>query len=160
MQSVCPGIETVQHWALPERSVRLLAAGPEDEDMFRLRNICAAAGWTLVETHSLKEARASLKVQPVPVILCGHHLPDGSWTELLDFASDLPNPPLLILWSRQADCYLWAGVLNLGGFDVLAAPFQVKEVVDAVNLALLSWLHGRAGVAVGEELQRAGQPGD
>jgi len=36
---------------------------------------------------------------------------------------------------RLADDALWAGVLNLGGYDVLAKPFNAKEVLHAVTAA-------------------------
>jgi DNA-binding response OmpR family regulator len=45
------------------------------------------------------------------------------------------NPPDLIVASRLADEYLWAEVLNLGGYDVLAKPFNAEEVRRVVGLA-------------------------
>jgi hypothetical protein len=43
------------------------------------------------------------------------------------------------VWARHADERLWAEVLNLGGYDVLRAPFQVPEVVEAVKAAIRKW---------------------
>jgi DNA-binding response OmpR family regulator len=51
----------------------------------------------------------------------------------------LPEPPFLIVTSRLADERLWAEVLNLGAYDVLAKPFESKEVVRIVSLAWLHW---------------------
>jgi DNA-binding NtrC family response regulator len=41
-------------------------------------------------------------------------------------------PPNLIVTSRLADDELWAEVLNLGGYDVLAQPFDPQEVYRIV----------------------------
>jgi DNA-binding response OmpR family regulator len=41
----------------------------------------------------------------------------------------------LIVCSRLADERLWAEVLNLGGYDVLAIPFHAGEVEHTVNAA-------------------------
>jgi hypothetical protein len=51
----------------------------------------------------------------------------------------LPHHPLLIVASRLADEYLWAEVLNLGGHDVLAKPFQGAEVQWVLESAWRIW---------------------
>jgi hypothetical protein len=47
--------------------------------------------------------------------------------------------PRLIVFSRNADDRLWAEVLNLGGFDLLATPFREEEFVFAIGSAWLDW---------------------
>jgi DNA-binding NtrC family response regulator len=133
-------------------TLRLLAVGPGEEELFCLRAICDGAGWTLQEAHTVDEALARLHEDPVPVVLCQQDLPDGPWTELLDAAERLRKPPHLIVWSRHADNRLWAEVLNLGGIDVLATPFRVAEVVHAVRMAVLRW--GREATAAGRGRSR------
>jgi DNA-binding response OmpR family regulator len=131
----------------------LLAVGSDHEDLFCLRSICDGVGWTLREARTLEEALARLNQDPIPVVLCQQDLPDGSWTELLHATEKLEKPPHLIVWSRQADNYLWAKVLNLGGCDVLATPFRVTEVVHAVRMAVLR--RSRGATAVGRSRSRA-----
>jgi DNA-binding response OmpR family regulator len=58
---------------------------------------------------------------------------------MLDHAGCLPNPPLLIVTSRLADERLWAEALNLGAYDVLAKPFDKREVIRTVTAAWLHW---------------------
>jgi DNA-binding response OmpR family regulator len=48
--------------------------------------------------------------------------------------------PTLIVTSRLADDELWAEVLNLGAYDVLAQPFDPDEVYRVVFLA---WQHSK-----------------
>jgi len=64
---------------------------------------------------------------------------DGSWKHLLAELSQCQPPPVLVVSSRSADDSLWAEVLNLGGCDVLAKPFDAKEVVWAVSMAWNDW---------------------
>ena len=48
---------------------------------------------------------------------------------------NLNEPPQLIVTSRTADDHLWAEVLNIGGFDVLAQPLERDEVERVVSSA-------------------------
>ena len=58
----------------------------------------------------------------------------GSWQELIEEAQAAQS--LMIVVSRHADERLWAEVLNLGGFDVLALPFDRDELRRSVSSAL------------------------
>jgi len=58
---------------------------------------------------------------------------------MLEQVGCLPSPPLLIVSSRLADERLWAEALNLGAWDVLAKPFDKREVIRAVTSAWLHW---------------------
>jgi hypothetical protein len=62
-------------------------------------------------------------------VICERSLPDGEWKDLLG------KTPRLIVTSYAADESLWAEVLNLGGYDVLAQPFDEQEVRRVVALA-------------------------
>jgi DNA-binding NtrC family response regulator len=122
-----------------EGAVSLLAVGSTEEDFSYLRSICAGAGWTLYEARGPEQARAQMVENGIAVVLCQYDLADGHWTELLDAASAPLSPPYLIVWARHADERLWAEVLNLGGYGVLAVPFQAPEVVETVNAAITKW---------------------
>ena len=62
-------------------------------------------------------------------------VPPGTWRDLLHVNDDAAGPPLMIVTSRLADEYLWAEVLNLGGYDVLAKPFHEENVRHVVASA-------------------------
>ena len=62
-------------------------------------------------------------------------LPDGRWRDLLEAFKPMPVQPPLIVTSRLADEYLWAEVLNEGGYDVLAQPFEAEEVIRVISAA-------------------------
>jgi FixJ family two-component response regulator len=63
------------------------------------------------------------------VVICERSLADGDWKDLLG------KTARLIVTSHAADEALWAEVLNLGGYDVLAQPFDEQEVRRVVALA-------------------------
>jgi DNA-binding response OmpR family regulator len=66
-------------------------------------------------------------------------LAPGSWKDVLDQATILPDPPPLIVTSRLVDEHLWAEALNLGAFDVLAKPFDRTEAMRVVGAAWRAW---------------------
>jgi len=47
----------------------------------------------------------------------------------------MTHPPQLVVASRTADDRLWAEVLNIGGYDVLAQPFDSDEVSRVIAAA-------------------------
>ena len=69
----------------------------------------------------------------MPVVICASDLPDGTWRDVLNQIHMLTHPPVLIVTSRLADDHLWAEVLNLGGYNVLAKPFRESEVKHVVT---------------------------
>ena len=71
----------------------------------------------------------------IAIVLWDCDLPDGTWLDFLTLIAESPDAPLLIVASRLADERLWAEVLNLGGFDVLAKPFESREVEHVVKTA-------------------------
>jgi DNA-binding NtrC family response regulator len=73
------------------------------------------------------------------VLICESELVDGTWHDLLDWTTHTQHAPLLIVASRSADDALWAEVLNLGGYNVLAKPFDSREVFHVVANAWLHW---------------------
>ena len=80
------------------------------------------------------------------VVVCERDLPDGDWRDVLAATSSLPSPPPLIVASRLADEHLWAEVLNLGGYDVLAKPLDKQEVGRTLKLAWDRWANQQCPV--------------
>ena len=87
----------------------------------------------------------------ISVVVCEGDLMPGKWTDVLKAINDLPHPPSLIVTSRLADDHLWAEALNLGAWDVLAKPFDRREVVQGVKSA---WQHWHNQIQMGESMSR------
>jgi len=85
--------------------------------------------WRVYPVRSVTEALEHLMSYRTSVVICESSLPDGTWRNLLESA------PNLIVTARTTDETLWAEVLNLGGFDVLAQPFDEREVNRVVASA-------------------------
>ena len=104
-----------------------------------LREILHGLNWRIHEAQGAREVAQFLSERRVPVILCHCSFADGNWRDLVACISDLPCPPRLVVTSELADDFLWAEVLNLGGFDVLAQPFRESEVVKTLTSAFRQW---------------------
>jgi DNA-binding response OmpR family regulator len=76
-----------------------------------------------------------LERQSVQVVIAESELPNWSWKKVLNDLRRLAEPPQLIVTSRTADDYLWAEVLNIGGYDVLPQPLERDEVERVVAAA-------------------------
>jgi DNA-binding response OmpR family regulator len=113
----------------PARTPAVLAVSPLSADRLRLREILSQRNWELHEASDCRGALALLRGQSIPALLCERDHADGSWEDLLNATARLPAPPNLVVFSRLADEFLWAEVLNMGGFDVLIAPFEPEEVL-------------------------------
>ena len=105
--------------------------------------------------HKLPIARALVQNLDISVVLCERDLTPGTWIDMLDHTSCLPHPASLIVTSRLADDRLWSEVLNLGGWDVLAKPFDRVEVIRSVGLAWEHWHHQIETAAIPGKLTRA-----
>jgi DNA-binding response OmpR family regulator len=112
----------------------LFVGGYEDERRL-VREVFRERGWRLFEAPDRRRATQCLRRHPVQVVIAKSDMPDGSWQEMLDHLRRLARPPLLIVTSRTADEHLWAEVLNIGGYDVLAQPFERDEMVRVVESA-------------------------
>ena len=123
----------------PEKIVTVLAIDQTRDELAPLHGLFSQSNWKLHEAYSCKAALACLRRTRIPVVLSERDLPDGNWKDLHYQLLELPEIPLLIVASRFADESLWAEVLNLGAYDVLAKPFDRTELVRVVASAWLHW---------------------
>lgn len=120
--------------------VLLISSLPEVHDSLR-HIFFDHSNWLLHGVSTCREALTYLGGNDTAVVICERDLPDGDWKRVLNGFDSVPMPPNLIITSRLADHELWAEVLNRGGYDVLAQPFDTEEVYRVV---LLAW-HDREG---------------
>ncbi|HTT61155.1 MAG TPA: response regulator [Bryobacteraceae bacterium] len=125
--------------AVSQKTVNVLLISPFDEDHQDLRHILRHSNWQQHAARTQHEALVFLRENVTPVAICESELPDGDWQEVLSQLDRLDCPPMLIVTSRMADERLWSEVLNLGGYNVLAKPMNVKEVFHVVGLAWMLW---------------------
>jgi len=122
-------------------TVDAVAILPLPEDRLLLSEIFRQSSWQLDMAESLGDGRVLLNDPRKGVVLTGCHLPDGGWRDVLHEVERRPiHVPPVIVVSRVADERLWAEVLNLRGYDVLATPFHADEVRWAIQAAWRHWL--------------------
>jgi DNA-binding response OmpR family regulator len=127
----------------PDEIVTVLAISAAEDDHIFLRNIFSHSKWQIRCVGNWRAAKAFLRRHRMPVVISDGQLPDATWKDILADLCRRPERPLLIVSSRAADEFLWAEVLNLGGYDVLVKPFDATEVFRVVSLAWLHWRNDR-----------------
>jgi DNA-binding NtrC family response regulator len=120
----------------PIANLTIVAAFSAPEDRTSLTRIFAHSNWKLRFTCGLPQTRTALDRSPAGVVISESSSSDGHcWKDLLLELQKMEYPPPLIVADRLADEALWAEVLNLGGYDLLAKPFDAKEVLHVVSAA-------------------------
>jgi DNA-binding NtrC family response regulator len=120
--------------------VTVLAISPLPEDHALLSEIFTHSKWQLCHATNCEEAIYFLRENRVGVVITECDLDDSCWKELYQEAMELAHPrPRFIIASRLADDRLWSEALNLGAYNVLAKPFDPKEVFWVVSHAWLDW---------------------
>jgi DNA-binding response OmpR family regulator len=117
-----------------------------EEDHRTLRRMLDDREFPVHWVQDREQVPDKLRHHRVGVVIAERDLPGGTWKDVLGQLASLPTPPLLIVTSPQADNFLWAEVLNLGGWDVLAKPFYRAEMSRVVQLAGARWQMRRLGV--------------
>lgn len=118
---------------------RVLAVSPLEQDYCALQKMFHSSFWVIEPARSLAEATEALNRHSISVVICEQDLPDGRWTDILGQCASNDHRPCVIVSSRLADDQLWSEVLHAGGFDVLAKPFEPRELFRVVNLAWRHW---------------------
>jgi len=123
---------TVQpHYTSPAGSNAILILSPCQKTRSSLAAMLGANWWTVHEATDQREAAALLDAIDIPVVIAAEN-----WREFLAFSDTREHAPSVIVTAPFADEPLWAEVLNLGGYDVLAQPFDSNEVTRIVQAAL------------------------
>ena len=106
-----------------------LLVSPCADDRIVLDRMFQQQNWKLSAVETLGAALTFLSHTTVPLVICERDLPLASWKDLLRQTRDRRPATSLVVVSRLADDHLWAEVLNLGGYDVLAKPLCESEAV-------------------------------
>jgi DNA-binding NtrC family response regulator len=119
-----------------QKSFTILVASPFANDYTSLSHIFSPFGGKIHRVSSCHDALTFLTENLAGVSISDCDLPDGEWKDILAGMSRLPSVPPLIVASHFANERLWAEVLNLGGYDLLIKPFDLKEAARVISMAL------------------------
>lgn len=123
----------------PIGKLTILSVSPHEEDHLSLQSIVGHSKWMLFKAADLPSAQALLQEHRIAVVFCECDLTPGTWIDVLQHINALPRAPSLVVTSRLADDRLWSAVLNSGGWDVLAKPFDRAEVMSSAKSAWHHW---------------------
>lgn len=118
-----------------DHQVSALLLGEFEIDRLLVHDVFRLHGWRLFEARDRRRALDCLGKNPVQVVIAESGLPSWNWKRILSDLRRLAPAPQLVVTSRTADDYLWAEVLNVGGYDVLPQPLQRDEVERVVAAA-------------------------
>ena len=114
----------------------ILSVSPCEQDRWLITALASSQQATVLTASSLAEAITLCRRHSISLVVCERDLPDGDWRELLHQVNQLLPEARVVVTSRLADERLWAEVLNLGGYDVLAKPLCWQEVAHVIGSAL------------------------
>jgi DNA-binding response OmpR family regulator len=123
-------VKAVHINAVAPESIGVLILSACEKTRASLLSIFAEGRFTVYEATKYQHAIALLRLQAPQVVIT-----DDNWKDILDFSEMNPPRPSVIVTAPFADEALWADVLNRGGFDVLAQPFDAGEVVRTTQAA-------------------------
>ena len=119
-----------------QRTITVLAVVLEANDRTQIERASVDRRWNRQFAASFQEAHEVLREGTVDVVISDSHIgEEHSWRDLLYTMHETTEPAALIVADRLADETLWVEVLNEGGFDVLAKPFDWSELHHAVSVA-------------------------
>jgi DNA-binding NtrC family response regulator len=89
-----------------------------------------------LDVHSSKEL---LSQSEIDVVISDMDFPDGSWRDIARLSERVSEqPPAVIIATDVLEPRLWAEALSCGAYDVLAKPFNTREVLHVVRSAWLA----------------------
>ncbi|MCW5979960.1 MAG: hypothetical protein KIT09_17900 [Bryobacteraceae bacterium] len=123
------------------RAVAAMLASSSEYDHLYFDHLFSRTNWNLFHAHNTSEAIETLASDVIPVVVADERVEPGGWRALLDVMQNSKYSPKLIVSSMLTVDGLWGDVLNMGGYDVLARPFDADEVLHSIGSAWLSWKH-------------------
>lgn len=123
--------------------ITILSISQTPEDHNTLRHLLNGGTCQIVTADTCASAWRLLRDERISIVVCDTELPDGTWRNILDYTQACVEKPFLIVASHIVDERLWAEVLNLGGFDLIAKPFAPPDARHVLETAYL----GRIGTA-------------
>jgi DNA-binding NtrC family response regulator len=120
-----------------EKSLRIRVLVVEDDPILQavITEVLLVGGHEVRAVDRLEGVRASMETFTPEVVLLDWNLPDGSGTDVLPaLQRDWPGTAVIMM-SGSGTTNLTAEAIRDGAFSFLAKPFQVDELLLAVERA-------------------------
>ena len=110
-----------------------------DDDRLALQTLLQGTQWMPIQAANWTDLFRLARQVGAPVVLYDRDLPGLEWQKAIARLVRASSTPCLILLSDVSDPYLWDELVQHGGFDVLARPFQREEVLAMLDFAYTHW---------------------
>jgi DNA-binding response OmpR family regulator len=115
-------------------TVSVLSISGSEADQAELGRILGPLQWRVACAPTRADAVGMMRNGDFSVVVCDRDLSDGTWKDILSASRQQSRPSCVIVTTAVSqDAGLWSEVLNLGGYDVLAKPFQDREVLHSIS---------------------------
>ena len=123
--------------------IDLLLISPGECDRLLLEKAVRTAEWHLLHVHTCEEALAIMEAYLVPVVVCDQKAAGGDWRRAVKCMISAPHPAPTLLASDSYDWRLWIELIDHGGFDLIAKPFNAAALDEKLHRAFNHWKEGR-----------------
>lgn len=118
------------------KNLQVLVASPYPETRQLISSILGQCKLEPVLSSTVSEARRVLALQPISLVFCEDHLPDGSFRDILGEAGRGATRIPVVVIARLGDWDRYLEAMRFQVFDYVACPFQRADVEWIVNRAL------------------------
>lgn len=118
------------------QEIRALILHSQGSPLGTLRNALENHSIQTDTARTCKEAAWRLRSSDPPhLVFTAAALPDGTWSEVLDLASEAPLPVSVIVVSPVADVPLYIAVMERRAFDFITHSFDADELAHILRSA-------------------------
>lgn len=116
---------------------KIILLGPDETGNGILRRLLAKHA-TVRCARNLPEVLTLLKTESYDVLFCNWFFDRSTWRQALEEVHKrFPGLPTIVVY-HSAEESDWIEVLNAGGFDLLAPPYDDRLVADVLEHAAMS----------------------
>ena len=130
--------EWLSRWgkALPKKNrLKILVLSAPLDDRFVLEDLGKERGWELSFASSPQEGFCLVSEHHFELILCESDQPGYPWREVMDRLSASSPRSCILLVSSVTGEYLWADILQHGGYGVLPRPLRKQSALRTLDTA-------------------------
>lgn len=128
---------------MKQGSTVLLVSGGGGTNL-ALRKVLSEAGIEVRVVGSCEEVRDILREFEAPAVLFSETaLPDGTWMDILDLATQAERRVPVVVVSRVVDINLYINALENGASDFIVPPFNQQDISHVLQCAAQAGMAGK-----------------
>lgn len=117
---------------------RIMALVPEGPNRLALEAISEGAGWSLTSDTGANGIASRDSGAPL-IIIYDRDLSPDHWRDIIRSLAKRTPRPYIILLSSNADTNLWDELQRAGGSDILRAPINRDQLIEALTKGRQLW---------------------